>query len=224
MIISQNNIITISHATYAPALQSGASSFTVMQEDTKRSFDEEAPIEILAVELLSEEIKSNWTWDVWIGHAINYSQGRDYDEPAGSYDGFCQASRQPEKRDKEGEFPKRNGRRWGSLRHRPWEVGSAPTLTDHYLPLLARPYSRHGDGVKVTVCPSPQDSYPQQICKCPPRPHGLSVATTIEISGVAINREGSHFIIYSLSVTTKIEVFGVFTFIVSNGETQGGHF
>ena len=76
MIISQDNIITFSHATYAPALQSGASSFTVMQEDTKRSFDKEAPIEILAVELLCEEIKSNWTWDVWIGHAIIYSQGR----------------------------------------------------------------------------------------------------------------------------------------------------
>ena len=52
---------------------------------------------------------------------------------------------------------------------------------------------------------------------------GLSVATRIEFSGVATNREGSQFITVSLSVVTKIEVFGVFTFIVSNGETQGGH-
>ena len=76
MIISQDYIITFSHATYAPVLQSGASLFTVMQEDTKGSFDAEALIEILAVELLCEEIKSIWTWDVWIGHAIIYSQGR----------------------------------------------------------------------------------------------------------------------------------------------------
>ena len=76
MIISWDYIITFGHATHAPVLQSGASSFTVMQEDTKGSFDVEAPVEILAVELLCEEIKSNWTWDVWIGHTIIYSQGR----------------------------------------------------------------------------------------------------------------------------------------------------
>ena len=72
-IISRDYIITFGHATHAPVLQSGASLFTVMQEDTKGSFDAEAPIEILAVELLCKEIKSIWTWDVWIGHAINYS-------------------------------------------------------------------------------------------------------------------------------------------------------
>ena len=58
MIISRDYFITFGHATYASVLQSGASSFTVMQEDTKGSFDAEAPIEILAVELLCEEIKS----------------------------------------------------------------------------------------------------------------------------------------------------------------------
>ena len=76
MIISRDYRITFGHATHASVLQSGAILFTVMQEDTKRSFAEEAPIEILAVKLLCEEIKSNWTWDVWIGHAIIYSQGQ----------------------------------------------------------------------------------------------------------------------------------------------------
>ena len=76
MIISRDYRITFGHATHASVLQSGAILFTVMQEDTKRSFAKEAPIEILAVKLLCEEIKSNWTWDVWIGHAIIYSQGR----------------------------------------------------------------------------------------------------------------------------------------------------
>ena len=56
-----------------------------MQEDTKGSFNVEAPVEIPAVKLLNEEIKSNRTSDVWIGHAINYSQRQDYDEPPGSY-------------------------------------------------------------------------------------------------------------------------------------------
>ena len=49
MIISRDYIITFGHATYASVLQSGASSFTVMQEDTNGSFDAEALIEILAV-------------------------------------------------------------------------------------------------------------------------------------------------------------------------------
>ena len=65
MIFSRDYIIAFGHATHAPVSQPGASSFTVMQEDIKGSFDAEALIEILAVELLCEEIKSNWTWDVW---------------------------------------------------------------------------------------------------------------------------------------------------------------
>ena len=117
MIISRDYFITFGHATYASVLQSGASSFTVMQEDTKGSFDAETLIEILAVKLLCEEIKSNWTWDVWIGHVINYSQRRDYNEPSGSYDVFGQTSQQHEKQAKDGEIPKRNGRRGGSLCH-----------------------------------------------------------------------------------------------------------
>ena len=137
MIISQEHIVTFSQATHAPALQSGASSFTVMQEDIKGSFGAEALIEILAVELLSVEIISNQIWDVWIGHAINYSlvrnKGNSEQVPED------ETSRQPEKeRAKDGDVPRRNGRRWGSLRHRPWEIGSAPTLTDHYV-LAARP-------------------------------------------------------------------------------------
>ena len=59
MIISQEHIVTFSQATHAPALQSGASSFTVMQENIKGSFGAEALIEILAVKLLSVEIISN---------------------------------------------------------------------------------------------------------------------------------------------------------------------
>ena len=80
MIISQDYTITFGHATYASFLQSGASSFTVKQEDTKGSFGAEASFEILAVKLLSEEITSNQTWDVWVRHAIKYSQGRVYYE------------------------------------------------------------------------------------------------------------------------------------------------
>ena len=161
MIISQECIVTFSHATHAPVLRPGASSFTVMQGDIKGSFGAEALIEILAVELLSVEIISNRTWDVWIGHAINYSQVRNKGNSEHALEEAT--SRQPEKeRAKDGVVPRRNGRRWSSLRHRPWEVGSAPTLTDHYV-LAARPNSRHGHVVKVTVGPSPREVYPQQI-------------------------------------------------------------
>ena len=161
MIISQEYIVTFSHATHAPVLQSGASSFTVMQEDIKGSFGAEALIEILAVELLSVEIISDQIWDVWIGHAINYSQVRNKGNSGQAPED--ETSRQPEKEQaKDGDVPRRNGRRWGSLRHQLWEVWSAPTPTDHYV-LAARPNSRHGHGVKVAVCSLPRDVYPQQV-------------------------------------------------------------
>ena len=74
-----------------------------MQEDIKGSFGAEALIEILAVELLSVEIISNRIWDVWIRHAINYSQVRENGNREHALED--ETSRQPEKkRAKDGNF------------------------------------------------------------------------------------------------------------------------